>query len=104
MSENKRASKTRSTESRNAGSSDNSSKKPENSKHNAKYDENGIHLESKADLCDCLDRTCDGCWFKCPKCSSTKCGHECRNNRSWEYLSYEIEGTDITVKNPFLKD
>ncbi|XP_015912530.1 ARL14 effector protein [Parasteatoda tepidariorum] len=58
----------------------------------------------KIDMCDCLDRTCEGCWFPCKKCSSTKCGHECRKTRSWEYVSYLVEGSDVTVENPLLKE
>ena len=30
------------------------------------------------DICDCLIQDCPGCWFSCPKCSSNKCGPECK--------------------------
>ncbi|XP_067132215.1 52 kDa repressor of the inhibitor of the protein kinase [Centruroides vittatus] len=64
------------------------------------YDEKGVHVQSKKDLCDCLDEDCPGCHYPCPKCESPKCGHECRNGRRWIYEKVEIEGTDITTKTP----
>ena len=42
------------------------------------YDDKGILVSCKKDLCDCMDDTCPGCHFPCPKCRSNKCGHECR--------------------------
>lgn len=42
------------------------------------YNETGQIAATGKDLCDCLDETCPGCHFPCPKCSSNKCGHECR--------------------------
>ena len=44
------------------------------------YDEKGILVSCKKDLCDCMDDTCPGCHFPCPKCRSNKCGHECRQS------------------------
>ncbi|GFR20375.1 ARF7EP_C domain-containing protein [Trichonephila clavata] len=67
-----------------------------------KYDNNGIHIETGKDLCDCLKPNCVGCFMPCRKCSSEKCGHECRRNRNWEYQGYKIEGADV-VKNPTIK-
>ncbi|XP_058790717.1 ARL14 effector protein [Phymastichus coffea] len=67
----------------------------------ALYDDKGIYITTGQDLCDCLNKSCQGCHFPCPKCSSTKCGHECRNNRKWTYDSIENEGSDNNViKNP----
>lgn len=57
------------------------------------YDENGIHIDSKLDLCDCLDVKCAGCYFPCPKCTSEKCGNVCRRNRDFMYYT-EIEASD----------
>ncbi|XP_053987453.1 ARL14 effector protein [Hylaeus anthracinus] len=73
-------------------------------KRHALYDENGIHIETGDDLCDCLNITCAGCHYPCAKCSSAKCGHECRINRKWSYESIENEGCDVVIKNPLLKD
>ncbi|EZA49554.1 hypothetical protein DMN91_005614 [Ooceraea biroi] len=68
------------------------------------YDEKGIFIQTSDDLCDCLDLDCQGCHFPCPKCSSPKCAHECRNNRKWTYDSIHCEGTDPTIRNPLLKE
>lgn len=42
------------------------------------YNEAGHIAATGRDLCDCLDETCPGCHFSCTKCTSNKCGHECR--------------------------
>ncbi|XP_047105273.1 ARL14 effector protein-like [Schistocerca piceifrons] len=65
------------------------------------YDDRGIYIATGKDLCDCLDETCVGCHFPCPKCRSNKCGQECRVNRKFVYEQIEIEGTDIIIKNKF---
>lgn len=72
-------------------------------RRNVVYNDRGIHIESGKDLCDCLDDTCPGCHFPCPKCRSMKCGHECRQNRKWMYDLIEIEGTKEVVKNNYGK-
>lgn len=48
------------------------------------YDDKGIYMQTAHDLCDCLNLECVGCHYPCPKCSSPKCGHECR------YISLRI--------------
>ncbi|KAL6259835.1 hypothetical protein P5V15_009746 [Pogonomyrmex californicus] len=68
------------------------------------YDEKGIYIRTSDDLCDCLSLDCPGCHFPCPKCSSPKCGHDCRNNRKWTYDSIVLEGSEPVIKNPLLKD
>lgn len=73
-------------------------------KRTSLYDEIGVHIETGIDMCDCLTSTCTGCHFPCPKCSSQKCGHECRNNRKWTYEMIENEGSDMTIRNPLLKE
>ena len=56
------------------------------------YDNKGVLLHSGLDLCDCLEDSCPGCYFPCPKCKSPKCGHECRSGRKWQYDSVELDG------------
>jgi len=65
------------------------------------HDDNGILIKANADFCDCLEEDCPGCHFPCPKCSSQKCGHECRNNRKWTYDYVEIDGSDHFFKNKY---
>ncbi|XP_074651195.1 ARL14 effector protein-like [Tubulanus polymorphus] len=67
--------------------------KKETSKRNQMYNENGLLVEDGIDLCDCLDISCPGCHFPCPKCQSEKCGVECRCNRKYVYERVEVEGT-----------
>jgi len=67
------------------------------------YDDKGHLVGSGLDLCDCLDDNCVGCHFPCPKCRSVKCGHECRQNRKWQYETVEIDGVPGSLKtNPHL--
>ncbi|KAK4885590.1 hypothetical protein RN001_001861 [Aquatica leii] len=66
----------------------------------ALYDENGVHIVTGMDLCDCLQTQCSGCHFPCPKCKSQKCGPECRCNRKYVYDQIEYHGCDLIVKNP----
>ncbi|XP_043679735.1 ARL14 effector protein isoform X2 [Vespula pensylvanica] len=49
------------------------------SKRHTLYNDEGIWVITGDNLCDCLSLECAGCHFPCPKCSSSKCGHECRN-------------------------
>ncbi|NWH35321.1 A14EL protein, partial [Chloropsis hardwickii] len=71
------------------------------SKVTKKYDKHGRLLCNGIDLCDCLDVNCLGCFYPCPKCSSTKCGPECRCNRTWVYDLIETEGGNEVTKLPF---
>ncbi|XP_013134922.1 PREDICTED: ARL14 effector protein [Papilio polytes] len=65
------------------------------------YNERGQIAATGKDLCDCLIEKCPGCHFPCPKCSSLKCGNECRVNRKWVYEKIEIEGFDTCIKNSY---
>lgn len=66
-----------------------------------KYDEKGRLTFNKADLCDCLDEDCLGCFYPCPKCKSTKCGPICRCNRRWAYDTIVNENGEVISKMPF---
>ena len=66
----------------------------------ALYDEKGILLESRLDLCDCLRKDCPGCFFSCKNCSGTKCGNTCRCDRNTYYEKIEIEGSSTVRENP----
>jgi len=69
------------------------------------YDEKGILVSCKKDLCDCMDDTCPGCHFPCPKCRSNKCGHECRQNRKWVFDCVELDGMPGSMReNPYAKE
>ncbi|CAL1270777.1 unnamed protein product [Larinioides sclopetarius] len=68
-----------------------------------KYTSEGIHKASQQDLCDCLIPDCPGCFMPCKKCSSNKCGHECRNNRRWVYENIHVEGSNMNIEFPFKK-
>ncbi|KAI6175489.1 UDP-galactose transporter [Aphelenchoides bicaudatus] len=48
------------------------------------HNQNGelmVNGEVVADLCDCLQESCTGCFFRCPECGSNKCGPLCRRQR-----------------------
>lgn len=62
----------------------------------------GRYVASGADLCDCLNEKCAGCWFECIKCESSKCGTECRVFRKYVVDSIEYHGYDKTIRNPLL--
>ncbi|XP_040191761.1 ARL14 effector protein-like [Rana temporaria] len=66
-----------------------------------KYDKKGKLLCNNKDLCDCLEEICQGCFYPCPKCDSTKCGPECRCNRKWVYDRIQTETGRIISKLPF---
>ncbi|MEE6516952.1 hypothetical protein FKM82_026845 [Ascaphus truei] len=66
-----------------------------------KYDKRGKLLCNKRDLCDCLVEDCQGCFYPCPKCNSTKCGPECRCNRKWVYDRIQTEAGVVISKLPF---
>ncbi|KAK9883221.1 hypothetical protein WA026_001410 [Henosepilachna vigintioctopunctata] len=69
----------------------------------ALYDENGIHVSTGTDLCDCLSEECPGCFFECNRCNSQKCGLECRVHRKFIYDQIEYHGYDTVIKNPLGK-
>ncbi|XP_072453215.1 ARL14 effector protein-like [Notamacropus eugenii] len=66
-----------------------------------KYDKNGRLICNNADLCDCLEKNCLGCFYPCPKCNSNKCGPECRCNRKWVYDDIVTESGDVISTLPF---
>jgi hypothetical protein len=65
------------------------------------YDEKGIMIADNRDICDCLRPGCVGCHYPCKKCKSSKCGNECRSNRTWYYEKVEIEGLSKTLEMQF---
>lgn len=67
----------------------------------ALYDDCGVHVNSGLDICDCLQKVCPGCHFPCKKCSSQKCGVECRVYRRFIYDEIEYHGYDFIVKNEY---
>ena len=66
-----------------------------------KYDRKGRLLVNQADLCDCLNEECPGCFYPCPKCRSTKCRPTCRGNRRWVYTTIVDESGEVISKMPF---
>ncbi|POI31940.1 hypothetical protein CIB84_004309, partial [Bambusicola thoracicus] len=69
-----------------------------------KYDSCGRLLCNNADLCDCLDQNCLGCFYPCPKCNSNKCGPVCRCNRNWVYDTTETEDGKVISAFPSSTD
>ncbi|XP_040083520.1 ARL14 effector protein-like [Oryx dammah] len=72
-----------------------------NSKVVKKYDKSGRLVCNDADLCDCLEKNCLGCFYPCPKCNSNKCGPECRCNRRWVYDAIVTETGEVISAQPF---
>lgn len=66
-----------------------------------KYDKSGRLMCNDADLCDCLEKNCLGCFYPCPKCNSNKCGPECRCNRRWVYDAIVTESGEVISTLPF---
>ena len=62
------------------------------------YDENGVLIESRENICDCLRHGCPGCHFPCKQCKSPKCGNVCRVGRTWYFEKIEIEGLSKTLE------
>uniref|UniRef100_A0A7E4V161 ARF7EP_C domain-containing protein n=1 Tax=Panagrellus redivivus TaxID=6233 RepID=A0A7E4V161_PANRE len=53
-----------------------------------------------AQICDCIRPECKGCFPKCKKCSSRKCGRYCQVNRTWTVVECVIPGsTSKPLKN-----
>lgn len=67
------------------------------------YDDNGIHVATGMDLCDCLNENCLGCFTECIRCGSQKCGTECRVHRKYVIEQIEYHGYDHIIKNPLIK-
>jgi len=70
-------------------------KAPKKSVPQTIYDDRGYHRKANEDFCDCLDRSCPGCHFPCPKCKSLKCGFDCRQNRKWQVEFIMSENNSI---------
>ncbi|XP_014316165.1 ARL14 effector protein-like [Myotis yumanensis] len=66
-----------------------------------KYDKSGRLICNDADLCDCLEKNCLGCFYPCPKCNSNKCGPECRCSRKWVYDAIVTESGEVISTLPF---
>ncbi|XP_036888141.1 ARL14 effector protein-like isoform X1 [Sturnira hondurensis] len=66
-----------------------------------KYDKSGRLICNDADLCDCLEKNCLGCFYPCPKCNSNKCGPECRCGRKWVYDAIVTESGEVISMLPF---
>lgn len=62
------------------------------------FDNSGRYRSSGTDACDCLEKNCPGCHFPCQRCRSSKCGHKCRRNRSFEYDVDVVEHTRYDAK------
>ncbi len=68
------------------------------------YDSKGVEVLTGQDLCDCLETTCEGCFFSCRKCKSNKCGLECRQKRKFFYKSIEDQIVNKTRFNQMAID
>ncbi len=66
---------------------------------NSVYDQRGLLLSNRLDLCDCLSPPCAGCHWPCPRCRSAKCGGECRQNRKWQYETVELDGVAGSIRS-----
>lgn len=63
------------------------------------YDSSGKLRSTLEDVCDCLDKKCEGCHFLCEKCSSLKCGPTCRVNRRYAFEGIEYDGKGPKEQN-----
>ncbi|XP_034472103.1 ARL14 effector protein-like [Drosophila innubila] len=68
-------------------------------KKNSAYDEYGNIRWSGADVCDCMNDECCGCWSECGNCGSTRCGPQCRVHRKFFYENIIYDGKELTVSN-----
>uniref|UniRef100_A0A6P4E8E2 ARL14 effector protein n=1 Tax=Drosophila rhopaloa TaxID=1041015 RepID=A0A6P4E8E2_DRORH len=69
---------------------------------NSEYDEYGNIRFNGLDICDCINKDCDGCWFECPSCGSTRCGPQCRSNRKFFYEGITYDGKDLSIQNKYI--
>jgi len=82
----------------------NATRKPLLASHiRQEYNNQGKHVATGKDVCDCLKPKCPGCHFPCPKCASLKCGPTCRVNRKFLYQNFTIDGDTYVKKNRLLK-
>ncbi|ALC39771.1 CG14464 [Drosophila busckii] len=64
------------------------------------YDEYGNIRHNGLDVCDCMNDKCDGCWYPCRICGSTRCGPQCRASRKFYYESIQYDGKELVITNP----
>ncbi|KAH8272028.1 hypothetical protein KR018_007035 [Drosophila ironensis] len=65
------------------------------------YDEYGNIRYNGFDVCDCMNEDCEGCWYECRSCGSTRCGPQCRVNRKFFYESIVYDGKDLSISNKY---
>jgi len=68
---------------------------------NTIFDEKGRYRDNLLDACDCLKFNCNGCFWPCPGCKSTKCGPICRVNRKFIYDSIDFDGNNDVIQNTY---
>ncbi|XP_017116018.2 ARL14 effector protein [Drosophila elegans] len=69
---------------------------------NGAYDEIGHIRFNGLDICDCMNKDCDGCWYECRSCGSTRCGPQCRSNRKFFYEGIAYDGKDLSIHNRYI--
>ncbi|XP_036678521.3 ARL14 effector protein-like [Drosophila suzukii] len=69
---------------------------------NSAYDEYGNIRINGLDICDCLNKECEGCWYECRSCGSTRCGPQCRSNRKFFYEGITYDGKDLSMHNKYI--
>ncbi|XP_033153020.1 ARL14 effector protein isoform X2 [Drosophila mauritiana] len=69
---------------------------------NGAYDEYGNIRSNGMDICDCMNQECDGCWYNCRSCGSTRCGPQCRSNRKFFYEDITYDGKDLNIQNKYI--
>ncbi|KAH8373026.1 hypothetical protein KR009_010526 [Drosophila setifemur] len=66
------------------------------------YDEYGYIRMNGLDICDCMNVECEGCWYECRSCGSTRCGPQCRSNRKFFYEGIDYDGKDLSITNTYI--